>query len=662
MTSAFKLQGKSNLGNNAILFLQQDSSQNKLSLLKKLSEALKFRKHAREKERIRVIYLIDEYIKMAEQAPGSSKFEIASINNKLATLQTMICKIQSDLGNNIPLPPTPDPKPLPIPDIPEPAPAPAVVNNDKYIQELISAIVSGNQPAMDASSLPKQERLALIKNLILQPIVFKDTLNKVFERERSVKLKHAAEVWGFFPYTNRAVDLNYRLFNTLVINAYELNGRTGRSQKNLDLKNFEVSRRAKLMGNKLIIGVTADAANTSNFLQHGFAQNQFLTEITSALAENDIDGVNIQFKGLNARLSMPMLAFINRLSTACRKGSKQFILSITIPDFDLHSGYDLAGLAPLTDRFLIDFSQHSSPNLPGPLAPLKQQSDYSIETCVSRYLNGSNLSPSKLILLLPFYGIKREFDPKGKAKNPIQLSYSKIRANYQFLPVNYDQQTATAIIEILDTGGIVKEKIWFDNEHTLAKKFDFALKGGLAGVAIRDMVADIGYGELSDELAYKFLLPDTITTKLVNLDLKNQKFGWAYIIRNLKTYYEALGNPCQPTKDAIDRSLLTWVNIMLIVICSGLGIFCYTRMRTKGDGWINKKPMLIITSIMTFILITCAFAWLYLDQRIPWFGMDKSCIDMPFLVLYLIILTGIAIGILLMRLLLVPIARQEDTP
>lgn len=662
MTFALKLQGKSELGNNAIVFLQQDSSQNKLSLLKKLSEALKFRKHAREKERIRVIQLIDEYIKMAELAPGSSKFSIASINNKLATLQTMICKIQSDLENDKPSPPIPDPKP--IPDIPEPAPAPipAVVNNDKYIDELIKAIMSGNQPAIDAPSQAKQERLALIKNLILQPIVLKDTLNKVFERERSVKLKHAAEVWGFFPYTNRAVDLNYRVFNTLVINAYELNGRTGRSQKNLDLKNFEVSRRAKLMGSKLIIGVTADAANTSNFLQQGFAQNQFLTEITSALLENDLDGVNIQFKGLNARLSMPMLAFINRLSTACRKGNKKFILSITLPDFDLHRGYDLAGLAPLTDRFLIDFSQPSSPNLPGPLAPLKQQSDYSIETCVSRYLNASNLSPSKLILLLPFYGIKREFDPKGKAKNPIQLSYSKIRANYQFLPVNYDDQTATAIIEILDTAGKLREKIWFDNEHTLAKKFDFALQGGLAGVAIRDMIADIGYGELSDELAYKFLLPDTITTKLVNLELKNQKFGWAYIIRNLRTYYEALGNPCQPTKDAIDRTLLTWINIILIVICSGLGIFCYHQMRTKGDGWINKKPMLIITSIISFILITCAFAWLYLDQRIPWFGMDKACIDMPFLVLYLIILSGIAIGILLMRLLLFPIVRQEDTP
>jgi hypothetical protein len=654
---------------NTIQSTQQDSSKKKISLLKRLANAFKFRANSHAREKIRVIRIIDTLIKdsVLLSGKGFTKDQLSlkdSVESRLASFYEILRKIQSDYEKNKPviIPECHEcPSENKTPDPQKEAADQEKLNNDKYIDGLIKAILGTEKNQPPSTPDTKPERLALIRKLAQQSHIFKDTLNKKFERERMVKLKQAAEVWGFHPYNSGEIDLNYRVFSTIVIDAFVLNGSNGRSMNDLDLKNFEVSRRAKVMGSRLIMGITSDNVNTNTFLQSSFAQTQFTSKIISILAQNNMEGLNIKFSGVNNKLSVHLLNFISALSRECKKNNRNFILSLTIPAFDITRGYNLAALAPFTDRFLIDFRE-KLPGGPGPLAPLKQQSDYSIETCVSRYLNAYNLLPSKLIILLPYYGIKWDFDKKGKGKNPISLSYNKIRARYQFAPISYDEQTASAIIEVSDTTGKVNEKIWFDNEYTLGKKFDFALSEGLAGVAIWDLTADIGYGELADELAYKFLVPDTITTRVTDLSLQNQKFGWEYIIRNLKTYYFVLGHPCDTAHNYVDRTLLSYINIILIVICAGLAIFCFSRLRTRGDEWPAKKTMFIITGLMTFTLITFGFAWIFLDPNIPWFGLDKECIDMPFLVLYLIILTGIGLGILLMWLLLFPIVRQEDTP
>jgi len=671
MISSLTLNGQ-DVEKKEITKIQENARKEKISLLKKLSNAFKFTANSHAREKKRIIDIIDTLLKdsvllTSKEFKDSQSALTNTLKVKLAFLHEAIKEIQTEIKNNKPPinPSSTEPEekgPPKIADNKE-----EVLNNDKYIEGLIKAILTTEKAPDLVAIKQKQQRLALIKSLSLNKTSFKDTIEikggveRITERERLVRLKHAAEVWGFLPYDRIETDLKYKLFSTIIINAYALNGSNGRSMNDLDLNNFEVSRRAKVIGTKLFMGITSGAASTSTFLQNSPAQDQFISQIISFLAENKMEGLNIQFSGVDSNLSSRLLRFISTLSRECKKGQIKFQLSLTVPAFDIDHGYDLAALSPFTDKFLIDFSQ-KVPGPAGPVAPLKQQSDYSIETCVSRYRSTFNLAPSKFIILLPFYGIKWDIDSKGKGTNPVSLSYSQIRSRYQFIPVTYDEQTASAIIETTDTAGVVNSKIWFDNEYTLGKKFDFALKDSLAGVAIWDMTADLGYGEIADELTYKFLVPDTLTVNQTDLTYQLQKFGWAYIIRNLESYYFVLGNPCHVAHDKVDRTLLSYINLILIAICLGLGMFCYSKIRTEGQEWEYKKPMLILTGIMTFILLTCGFAWIYLDADIPWFGVDKECIDMPFLVLYLIIIAGIGIGILLMRFLLFPIVREEDTP
>ena len=62
-------------------------------------------------------------------------------------------------------------------------------------------------------------------------------------------------------------------------------------------------------------------------------------------------------------------------------------------------------------------------------------------------------------------------------------------------------------------------RIWTDNESTLGKKYGFILDSKLNGIAISTLGYDAGYGELWDELAYKFLAPDTIQMRYALLPL-----------------------------------------------------------------------------------------------------------------------------------------------
>jgi|GEM_PF-5063309 len=643
----------------------------KKSLLKRLSDALKFTKNARQKERVRIIAIIDTMLKdslflSGKEYSQSQKMLKDSLWAKLGNLQLAIEKIKAEQEKqrNNAIVPSGGETPPKEPEEDE------KVNNDQYIESLINAILGKEKVPDPVKATERRQQLALIKKLLIEPALYKDTIKHedktgklihLFERQRTVKLKHAAEVWGFLPSNSSEIELNYRLYSAIVVDGFVLNGATGRNMNNLQLDNSELYHRTKAMGNSLILSINASSKETNTFLQSSFAQEQFTSKIAATLAANHMDGLNIQFSGVNQLLSKPLVKFISNLSKTCKKTSKKFSLNITIPAFDVEKGYSISTLSPFIDKFLIDFTQ-KLPENGQPLAPLKQQSDYSIETCVSRYLSAGEQNPAKFIILLPFYGIKWDINEMGKATNPDILSYSRIRSGYQFVPVTYDQQTANALIELTDSTGKPHTKIWFDDENTLGQKFDFALNDGLGGVAISNLTADVGYGELSDELAYKFLVPDTSTVAEIDLTYKNQKFGWDYIVRNLKTYFFVLGNPCHYTHDIVDRTLLSYINLILIVICAILGFYCCAKIRSEGNDWAYKKPLLIITGFMLFIFITCGFAWIYLDADIPWFGVDNECIDMPFLILYLIILIGIALGIILMRLILFPIVRQEDTP
>ncbi|MFZ4102889.1 MAG: hypothetical protein ACOYKR_13150 [Sphingobacterium thalpophilum] len=86
------------------------------------------------------------------------------------------------------------------------------------------------------------------------------------------------------------------------------------------------------------------------------------------------------------------------------------------------------------------------------------------------------------------------------------------------------------------------------------------------------------------------------------------------------------------------------------------------QIKDKGEKWQWKKLLIKILIVSINLFIITIFMWLYISNEFTWFGAGENCISMPFLVLLMVIFTGIVFGSLIMRLLIFPAIQHDEKP
>jgi len=637
--------------------------------LKLLLDALKFKKNAITKEQQRVKVLIEKIIKKDTSLVTVNhlqefKKELSEANKEqFQVLLDLIKELKiSENGLVSQKDDTTDfgEKPFKLKKEPDP--------NDKYINDLVDKLIpilTDNKEEQEKKKT-RQEKLKLMREIYANKNEFLDTLNDSTAIRYRFKLGHRAEVIGNYPFDTRNIPSKYNLstLSTLLYDYYELDPTSGYSKNFNSWKDAAIINKVKEAGAKVFLTVTTkNSIETAKFLTNKIAQKNLVNNTLDLLEIRDAEGINISLKGLNKKLRPYFVEFIRNLSNSYRAKTKQYQVIITIPVYDESNAYNILALDTLTDKFIIDFSQKPT-NFPGPIAPLKDESDYNIQSSVSRYLN-IGIPPYKFILGLTYYGAEFERNiGSGIEKFKNYIPYNQIRLNYQYAPVNYNKDQAFASIEIRDDEGNLSGHIYYDNEQSLEQKYDFIIQNGLGGVSIRDLGADDGYGELWDVLASKFISIDTVAQERISLKplLSKNLTIWEYVKTNLIAYYRALQFPCDIQYDHPDELLLTIINIILGLFSLIIIIILIYQIKDKGEKWKWKKLLIktLIVSINLFIITI--FMWLYIDSRFPWFGAGENCISMPFMVLLLVIFTGILFGSLIMRLLIFPAIQHDEKP
>jgi spore germination protein YaaH len=637
--------------------------------LKLLLEALKFKKNAITKEQQRVKVLIEKIIQkdtslvtvkhledFKRELAESNKEQYQALLDLIKELKTSENPHASDQTDSI----STGNKPFKLKKEPDP--------NDKYINDLVDRLIpilTDNKEEQEKKK-HRQEQLKLMRDVYASKSAFLDTINDSTVIRYRLKLGHRAEVLGVYPFDTRNIPGKYNLstISTLVYDYYELDPANGLSKNFNRWKDASIINNAQEAGAKVVLTVSNKSSlETAKFLTNEAAKNNLINNTLDLLEQRGGEGINIALTGLNKKLRPYFVDFVSALSKAYRSKNKQYQVIITLPVYDENNAYNIPALDSLTDRFIIDFSQKPT-NFPGPIAPLSDDSDYNIQSSVSRYLN-IGIPPYKFILGLTYYGAEFERNARtGVEKFRQYIPYSQIRLNYQYAPVSYNNEQAYASIETRDDEGNLTGHIYYDNESSLEQKYDFIIQNGLGGVAIRDLGADEGYGELWDVLASKFIRIDTISKELVPLKpivAKDQSI-WGYIKRNSIAYYRALQFPCDAQYDHPDEMLLTIVNIFLGLLSLLIIIILIYQIKDKGEKWRWKKLLIKILIVSINLFIITIFMWLYIDNRFPWFGAGENCISMPFLVLLLVIFTGILFGSLIMRLLIFPAIQHDEKP
>lgn len=377
-------------------------------------------------------------------------------------------------------------------------------------------------------------------------------------------------------------------------------------------------------------GKNNEVYNISKFLKSNNSQKKiFIENAVKLLTKIKAKGISINFTGLYGPLNSYFVTFIDSLHSTLQKKCEKCEIIIDLPADDKNVAYDLSALDRFTKYFIIDFT--IAPDTPGPFAPINDGSENSVETCFSFYTNlVPNIDLSKFIMAVPYRGGVWQNKPE---KFLHYIAYKTVRKNFEDATVIYNQGKSAANIQI-DSASI-----WYDDQNTLGEKYDYVMRLNIAGIAIKYLGDDNGYGELQDEIAYKFLKIDTAFVSKQSIGPTWQEFINLLII-----------NPCQQLVNPVYRKILGELFICTSLVLVATFLFRFFQIKKKGSDW-NLK------SLITNILIGVFGCWimmlllcLFFNNNIPWFGFslqgNASCINMPFYKVFIILAGGVIVGVI----------------
>jgi hypothetical protein len=668
----------------------------KIGLLKKLVQALQFRKNARAREQARVLNIIarsglkdslQATVRVLDSINMVSRTSIStlqeqSVREVLNAIDSLKLRIDSMVANvDTSAPDESGRRPSGIVDLPV---------DDQEIQDLVNQVITPTDPK-------EEEHLRSVRTLLFRKDPLTDTVkisDSVSEIHR-FSVRTRATVIGLFPYQEgqTKIDPYLRLINELSWYAVGFKGSTGDLTGLNDWNTSAVIDSARTKGCRISLCVLSkNEKNITDLLEKKPAQQALIAGVVAALRLRHADGVQIMFDKLPGSARTAFTSFIIQLTEALKTRDAFYHLGIRVPAYDADGAYDLATLNVYADQFLLDFTQYQ-PKVPGPLFPLAGIHNVDVKTCVSRILN-MEIPPSKLIICLPYFGViwKVKPDQRSYKEPPEYIAYKELCSDpmYQQLPL-YDPLSATQRLDIKNKNGVVTERIWYEDERTLAAKYDLILQQHLGGIAIEALGYDAGHGELWDVLASKFARVDTMTSDLKTLHqqpkvLDDWQWSWAYIGAKLEQYAFIYAYPCEPKFPKVlvrkweqaglknnnrseirkeEAAVLGRLSLALAILFLGGVVLFISKLRRVGDGWKWTKSLAGLLIVQFILLTISSFMYFFLDTSIMYFGVSDSpadCFDFPLGTLFIVIFAGLAIGVLITRFLVFPLIKKNDIP
>ncbi|MDG1763137.1 MAG: glycosyl hydrolase family 18 protein [Flavobacteriaceae bacterium] len=364
------------------------------------------------------------------------------------------------------------------------------------------------------------------KDVINSSNFYWDSIQKVYyvRNKKYSKIKPENEVFGWHPYWMGSAWESYpfELLSTISYFSYKLDPNTGSytnpKQMN-EWRNTAMIDSAKLKKTKVLLTVSSHGyANNNSFLGDQAKWGVMIDSVSVLLLERDADGVDINFENLPYLKRGSFNRFIEELRKRLNQkfGTKTPVISLTLPAVDSREIFDVQDLQKFVDLFVImGYDYNTGPQLQGAVAPLIpfETKNISLNNTLKYYLE-AGIDPSKTVLALPYYGSMWEgtLGEGGSTSSMFErkVTYREVRSifNDEFVTKNnlspiLEKNSMTNYFNITYPDNTTKE-VWFDDDYTLGKKYDFAITNNLKGIGIWALGYDNGYNELWDVIETKF--------------------------------------------------------------------------------------------------------------------------------------------------------------
>jgi spore germination protein YaaH len=343
------------------------------------------------------------------------------------------------------------------------------------------------------------------------------------------------EVYGFLPYWESAAGstLNYDILSTVAYFGVDVDGSGNLQKHDADGSTStgwagwtsswmtNVINNAHAHGTRVALTVEQFAWTTSELNEQvallSSAANRLnaAQQIAAAVSQRGADGVNLDFEPIASTQGGNYNAFVKTLRAELDKIHPGYELTFCATGSTGY--YDIATLTGdgAADAVFImgyDFRTGSSSNA-GSIDPLTSPMPvYDLTQVVNAY--EARTTASKIILGLPYYGIAWSTATNGPNATVINSSCaptSVFFAGAASLAAtngrNYDsiEQSAWTAYQ-LNCGGVQTwRELYYDDDQSLAAKYDMINYWNLRGVGIWALGYDAGHPEMANLIAAKFL-------------------------------------------------------------------------------------------------------------------------------------------------------------
>ena len=222
--------------------------------------------------------------------------------------------------------------------------------------------------------------------------------------------------------------------------------------------------------------------DTFAVLSHSSIRQQLAQSIADTSLQYGLDGVNIDFEGLDEKCGVHYIQFLRELSVLCRKSGLVLSVDNYVP-FDFNDYYRLDIQGEILDYVIImgyDEHWHGSQN-PGSVASIKYVSDGLTRTL-------EEVPAQKVVNALPFYTIL--WKTKGAEVTDEYITLNNVDGFLERRGMNpqWDETTCQNYLEWESDG--TRYQIWIEDVESLSVKLNVMNAQDIGGVA----VWRLGYG------------------------------------------------------------------------------------------------------------------------------------------------------------------------
>lgn len=319
-------------------------------------------------------------------------------------------------------------------------------------------------------------------------------------------------VYGWNPYWSGTNYLNYHwnMLSHFSHFSYEVDASTGNAVSTHSWATADAVDSALTNGVKVDLCVTL-FSNHATFLGNSTAKQTLITNLINLIQSRGANGVNIDFEGLPSSQATNFTNFMIDLCDQMHTAIPGSQVSIALYSEDWSDVFNEPVLNSYVDLFIIMgyAYYYGGSSQAGPTDPLYNfvtSYNYTLSRSVTYYLN-EGISPSKLILGLPYYGYEwatvDNAVPSSTTATGSSKTYKVVmnNANGYYTNKLWNEASYTPYYAFQNSGWY---QCWIDDIMSMAKRFDVVNQRGIGGIGIWALGYDDGYDDFWNLIENKF--------------------------------------------------------------------------------------------------------------------------------------------------------------